>query len=109
MTEQNNHRTEKEIVTEMQSEGRRRDEWNRQQNEGASDGYNPHEDNLSKLSDELREVRAANSPLNLDLPGERAAFLSQKFTGKDLQKANAWCLDRGYSLADLQAAAKAAK
>jgi len=100
-------RTQHDITTEMQAEGKLRDQYNRVNNEGATDGYNPHEDRLGELSDELAAARENESPLKNDLQGERDWFNSQGFTGQDLQKANQACIDRGYSLAELQSACKA--
>jgi len=99
-------RTQADIIQDMQAEGKRRDQYNRVNNEGANDGYNPHEDSLATLSDELAAARENASPLKNDLPGEREWFNAQGFTGQDLQAANQACLARGYSLAELQAACK---
>ena len=99
-------RTTTEITTEMQAQGKLRDQYNMTNNEGATDGYNPHEDRLGELSDELATARKNESPLTNDLQGEREWFNSQGFTGQDIQKANQSCLARGYSLSELQAACK---
>lgn len=100
-------RTKDQIIEDMKSEGVKRDRYNAINNEGATDGYNPHEDRLSELSEELQAL-PDDGPLTTDLAGERAWFNAQGFTGADLQKANKACLARGYSLAALQAAAKKA-
>ena len=100
-------RTTKEIIKEMQELGRLRDQHNETYNEGAIDGFNPHEERLAKLSEEFDAARQAESPLTNNLAGEREWFNSQGFTGAELKKANAACKVRGYSLAELQSAAKA--
>jgi hypothetical protein len=61
---------------------------------------------IERLSDELIAADRAQSPLVRDLAGERTWFNAQGFTGADLARANAACLARGYSLADLQTACK---
>ena len=102
-------KTEATIITDLKTEGILRDQYNRRMNEGATDGYNPHEDKIAALSAELYLIQSARCPLKLDLAGEKAWFNGQGFTGADLQSANNACLARGYSLAGLQAACKAAK
>lgn len=102
-------RTTSEIINEMNQVAKLRHSHNNLYNEGFRDGFNPHEDRLTELRNELFEAQKAESPLTKDLDGERAWFNAQKFTAKDVAKARAACLARGYSLADLQAAAKAAK
>jgi hypothetical protein len=73
-------------------------------NEGQG-GY-VNETEIERLSDELIAAERAQSPLVRDLAGERTWFNSQGFTSADLARANAACLARGYSLADLQTACK---
>ena len=102
-------KTESNIINKLKAEGILRDQYNRRMNEGATDGYNPHEDKIAQLSEELYVIQSARCPLKLDLAGEKAWFNSQGFTAADLQSANNACESRGYSLADLQAACKAAK
>lgn len=99
-------RTKEQIVAELKAEGILRDNYNNL-NEGAPDGYNPHEDRLTHLSEELIRIEKEQSPLTSDLAGERAWFNAQGFTGAELQRANTACLERGYSLSELQAAVKA--
>lgn len=74
-------------------------------NEGQG-GY-VDETEIERLAEELSAARKASSPLTLDLAGERAWFNSQGF--RCPSTANAACLKRGYSLAELQAACKAAQ
>ena len=74
-------------------------------------GYNPYESEIEQLSEQLSALTAAGKKAILSgesLSAERAWFNSQGFGGRDLAAANTACLARGYSLADLQAAAKAA-
>jgi hypothetical protein len=101
-------RTQADIIKDMQAEAQLRDRYNTVQNEGARDGFNPHENRLGKLSAELAEVQKAESPLatreGIQIQREWAA--AQKWTANDLQAANKACLARGYSLAELQAAIK---
>ena len=101
-------RTKAEIIKDMQSESIKRNSWNAINNESATDGYNPHDDTLDKLGKELDAANLRESPLTLNLAAERAWFNAQGFTGADLQRANQACLARGYSLAELQRAAKKA-
>jgi len=101
------HRTVSEIEADLKAAGIKRDNFRRIHNEGQG-GY-VDESEIERLSAEYHAARKASSPLTLDLAGERAWFNGQGFTSKDLQAANKACLARGYSLADLQAACKAAK
>ena len=100
-------RTKDQIIEDMEAEGIKRDRYSAINNEGATDGYNPHEDRLGELIDELMAL-PDDGPLVTDLAGERAWFNAQGFTGADLQKANKACLSRGYSLSALQTASKKA-
>ena len=75
-------------------------------------GYNPYETEIENLSEQLRIITDATKSTILSgdsLTAERAWFRAQGFTAASLREANAACLARGYSLSDLQAAAKAAK
>ena len=87
-----------------------RDEYNRTHNEGG-EGFNPFDELIEKLAEEWSKENSEkiNAILSGEsLQAERAWFNAQGFGRKDLQQANAACLERGYSLADLQSAAKAA-
>jgi hypothetical protein len=101
------HRTVSDIEADIKAAGIKRDNFRNVINEGQG-GY-VDESEIEALSAELHAARKAVCPLTLDLAGERAWFNCQGFTGKDLAAANKACLARGYSLADLQAACKAAK
>lgn len=100
-------RTVSGIEADLKAAGIKRDNFRRVINEGQG-GY-VDESEIEALSAELHVARKAVCPLTLDLAGERAWFNGQGFTGKDLVAANKACLARGYSLAELQAASKAAK
>ena len=96
-----------EIETALKKASAKRSAFRASINEGQG-GY-CDESEIEALSAELQEARAAICPLTLDLAGERAWFNGQGFGGRDLAAANTACIARGYSLADLQAASKAAK
>jgi hypothetical protein len=100
-------RTIQEIEADLKAATIKRDKFSRVINEGQG-GY-VDESEIKALSNELADARKSACPLSIDLAGERAWFNAQGFTGKDIAAANAACLKRGYSLADLQAACKAAK
>lgn len=100
-------RTIEEINKDLKAATIRRDNFIAVQNEKA-DGY-IDETAIERLTAELIAAEKAASPLVRELAAERAWFNAQGFTGADLAKANAACLARGYSLAELQAACKAAK
>lgn len=100
-------RTIEEIKKDLKAATIRRDNFIATQNEHGG-GY-VDESDIERLSAELIAAQDAESPLVRDLAAERAWFNSQGFTGADLAKANAACLARGYSFADLQAACKSAK
>jgi hypothetical protein len=102
-----NQRSVSEIEAELRAARIKRDNFRRVINEGQG-GY-VDETEIEKLSAELQSAKAAASPLATDLAAERAWFNGQGFTGRDLAAANKACLARGYSLADLQAACKAAR
>ena len=93
-----------QIEKAIKASGNDRNRFNRVNNEGATDGYNPFEARIADMASQLIEIEKAESPLVSDLAGEKKWFNAQRYTGADLQKANADCLARGYSLADLQAA-----
>jgi hypothetical protein len=103
-------RTKNEIQADLDQARKKYDNWNNVQNEGATDGYNPHLDGIQKLADELAEVEKAEKADKLSgdsLKAEQAWFNAQGFTSPALaQKA---CLKRGYTMSDLFAAVKAAK
>ncbi len=102
------HRTVSDIEADLIAAGIKRDNYRRIHNEGQG-GY-VDESEIEALSAELAAARKASSPLTLDLAGERAWFNAQGFVApRDLQAANNACNKRGYSLAELQAACKAAK
>lgn len=101
------HRTIAQIEADIKAAGIKRDNFRRIHNEGQG-GY-VDESEIERLSAEYHAARKACSPLTLNLAGEKAWFNAQGFTSKDLQKANDACRARGYSLAELQAACKAAK
>ena len=100
-------RTIEEIKKDLKAATIRRDNFRAVINEN-SGGY-IDETKIEHLSAELIAAETAASPIARDLAAERAWFNAQGFTGADLAKANAACLSRGYSLADLQAACKAVK
>ena len=97
-------RTIEEITKDLKTATIRRDNFIVAQNENAG-GY-IDETEIEHLTFELIAAEKAASPLARDLAAERAWFNAQGFTGADLAKANAACIARGYSLADLQAACK---
>jgi len=101
------HRTVSEIEADLKTAAIKRDNFRRVINEGQG-GY-VDESEIETLTAELLEAHKASSPLIIDLAAEKAWFNGQGFTGKDISAANKACLARGYSLADLQAACKAAK
>jgi hypothetical protein len=101
------HRTVSEIEADLCTAGIKRDNFRRLINEGQGGYFDESE--IEALSAELADARKASSPLTLDLDAEKAWFNGQGFTGKDLAAANAACLKRGYSLAELQAACKSSK
>ena len=101
------HRTIAEIEADLVAAGKTRNNFRSLHNEGQG-GY-VDDSEIESLSAELAAARKASCPLTLDLAGERAWFNSQGFTSRDLQAANNACNKRGYSLAMLQAACKAAK
>lgn len=102
-------RTQTEIISDMQTVGAMRDRHNAINNEGAKDGFNPHEETLAKLSLELEAARKAESPLAHNLAAERAWFNAQGFTSANIADANKACLARGYSFNEFVTACKAAK
>ena len=99
-------RTIEEIKKDLAAATTKRNNFRATINEG-QDGYLDESD-IERLSAELIAAERAQSPLVRDLAGERAWFNAQGFTGADLARANAACLARGYSLADLQTACKKA-
>ena len=96
-----------EIEADLKAASIKRDNFRNVINEGQG-GY-VDESEIETLREELHAARKAASPLTLNLAGEREWFKAQGFTAANLQAANAACIARGYSLSDLQAAAKAAK
>lgn len=102
-----NTRTVSEIEADLKAAGVKRDNFCNSMNEGQG-GY-VDESEVEALSAELIAASKAVCPLTRDLAGEREWFQRQGFTGADLAEANKACLARGYSLADLQAACKAAR
>lgn len=101
------HRAISEIEADIKSAGIKRDNFRHVNNEGQS-GY-VDESEIVSLTAEYHAAQKAVCPLTLDLAGERAWFNAQGFTGRDLQAAAKACLARGYSLAELQSASKAAQ
>jgi len=101
------HRTVSEIESDIKVASIKRNSFRKVINEGQG-GYIDDSD-IEALSAELSAARSASSPLTVDLAIERAWFNGQGFGSNDLAAANVACLARGYSLADLQAACKAAK
>jgi hypothetical protein len=98
-------RTITEIESDLKSAATKRAQFRAVHNEGQGGYINERE--IEALTAELTAARNAASPLKMDLAGERAWFNAQGF--RSPADANKACLARGYSLADLQAAAKAAK
>lgn len=99
------HRSITTIESELKAATAKRAQFRSTINEGQS-GY-VDESEIERLSAEIQAAKSAASPLVSDLAGEKAWFNGQGF--RDPAAANAACLKRGYSLADLQAACKAAK
>lgn len=103
-------RTKTEVQAELTAARKQYDCWTNLQNEGASDGFNPHLATIEALASELYEIDQAAVAIKLSgdsLQSERAWFNGQGFTRPDVaQKA---CLARGYTMSDLFAAIKASK
>jgi len=101
-------RNKNEIETELKLVAAQRKDWEQLQNEGAKDGYNPYDAKIEALAKELSDLDKATGPLSTPekIKAEAEWAKSQNWTRADLQKANKACLERGYSLADLQAAVK---
>lgn len=96
-----------QIINAMQRIADQKQKWDQTQNEGATDGYNPYDDQLDALSESISAAMRSESPLTRDFQGELTWFNAQAF--RDVAEAANFCLARGYSLADLQAAAKEAR
>lgn len=90
----------------MQSVGKLRDRYNAVHNESSLGNYNPHEDRLAELGEELEVAMRAESPLSTREGIQREREWAKGQNWGDLQKAQKACLARGYSLADLQSAIK---
>ena len=90
--------------TDLKTLEGKRAAYNSFENEGATDGFNPYEDEIAEKAEALMKEEKAKSPLLSDLAVEREWFNASKFTSAAV--ANTACLKRGYSLADLQAAVK---
>ena len=103
-------RTATEIQTELSTARRAYDNYNNVQNEGATDGFNPHLATIEKLAAELAEEKKASVSDKLSgdsLTVEKEWFNNQGFTRPDVaQKA---CSERGYNMSDLVAAIKASQ
>lgn len=99
------HRPIATIENDLRAATAKRDNYRQTINDGQG-GY-VDESDIVRLADELTAAHYAASPLLRDLAGEKAWFNGQGF--RDPQRANKACLARGYSLAELQAASKAAK
>lgn len=93
--------TKQEITQELKNLETIRDRYTYESAE-----YNHYDNKIAALAEKLVDLEKAESPLVNNLQAERAWFNAQGFTAKDLQKANAACLKRGYSLAELQNAVK---
>ena len=96
-----------EIEADLKAATAKRSAFRAINNEGQG-GY-VDETEIERLTAEIAAAQKAASPLVRDLAGEKSWFNGQGFTGRDIAAANKACLARGYSLADLQAACKAAK
>ena len=96
-----------DIKSDLKTATLRRENIKNVNSEGG-EGYND-ETQIELLSAELIAAKKAQSPLKLNLSAERSWFNAQGFTGADMQKAQKACVARGYTVADLMAAAKAAK
>ncbi len=100
-------RTVSEIQDEMISEGKKRDDYNNLYNEGATDGYNPHEDRLAELSQELLKSsqNESDKEWTKEVTNERRDwFNAQGF--KTPIEALKGCRAKGFEISDLQTYAK---
>jgi hypothetical protein len=100
------HRPINQIESDLRAAGIARNKFRAVHNEGQG-GY-ADETEIERLTAELRSARAAASPLATreGIQAEREWAKAKNWTAKDLQAANNACRERGYSLADLQAAIK---
>ena len=104
MDNKTTHREIKVIEAELKTASVARQNWINIQNEG-SEGY-VDDSKIEELAAELTLAHAAASPLQSNLAAEKSWFNAQGFTRADLQKAQKACLARGYTVAELMAAAK---
>jgi len=106
----NNQMTKNEILAALKQAGINRDNHNATYNEGATDGFNPHEDKIAELAEKLSEITKKEKEAILSgdsLKSEKAWFNAQGFRAANV--AQAACLERGYTVSELMSAAKAAK
>lgn len=99
-------RTTTEIEADLKAATAKRSAFRAVNNEGQG-GY-VDETEIERLAAELTAAKAALSPLATreGIQAEREWAKGQGWTAANLAQANAACLARGYSLADLQAAIK---
>ena len=91
-----------DIIAEMHEVAKLRDNYNNLQNEGATDGYNPYEARLAKLSDEFSDAKIAerDAEWTEEVFNERRDwFNSQGFSSPS--EAVKACKDQGWGFHDL--------